>query len=97
MNLPDFEIIEVNQLLMLNAQKHNLKAGEIFPWSIIQNLLSIKRLSSRQKAALLREDGSTPALEHFVSKGYFEKINLDYVLTKLGEDFLCNPRNRFQN
>jgi len=95
MNLPDFDIIEVNQLLMSNARKHTLRAGDIFPWVIIQTLLSIKHLNLRQKAALLRDDGSTQALEVLVDKGYFEKRNLDYVLTKSGEDFLYDPRNKF--
>jgi predicted transcriptional regulator len=95
MNFPDFDMIEVNQLLILNAQKHNLRAGDIFPWAIIKELLSIKKLNLKQKAALLRDDGSTPALERLVDKGYFEKRNLDYMLTKSGEDFLYYSSIKF--
>lgn len=95
MNMPDLSMVEVNQLLISNAQKHNLRAGDPFPWSIIQNLISIKKLNSRQKAALLRDDGSTPALELLVEKGFFERRNLDYILTEAGEDFLYDPKNKF--
>jgi hypothetical protein len=95
MNTPDLSMVEVNQLLISYARKHSLKAGDPFPWVIIQTLISIKTLNLRKKEYLLRKDGSTPALELLVNKGYFEKRNLDYILTKTGEDFLYDPINKF--
>jgi predicted transcriptional regulator len=45
-------------------------------------------VNPRQKAALLTGDGSTPALDALIEKGFFEKRGYDYILTKTGENFI---------
>jgi hypothetical protein len=44
MCLPDLSMVEVNQLLASEARQLKLKAGEPFPWTIIQKLLLLKNL-----------------------------------------------------
>lgn len=93
MSMPDLNMVEVYQLLVSNARLQNLRTGETFPWAIIKKLFLLKNLNTKQKMALLNEDGSTPALDTLVAKGFFKKQNGDYVLTKSGEDFLYDPIN----